>query len=269
MSNLLREYVDLLLESKTSDAFEHSVAESINKFSSSGITAVRPPADTSLPDVLVTVKGVGSSFVEVKMNHTDNLANPRVFYDGSKWATSYKTPVASYAVELLNSSSQAAKWIRDLTKFAKIKNAKVPTTIGGLKDPSAVPLETMVEYVESMGNRYIAIESDVDIGALVTEHYTTGKEQPANYMQAADDFYLIGHEDPLGLVSVARGIPVLAGFGDFKVRVSTRSSFYEVQAEVKIKKMVPSNSKYSTLLGTKKVNPFSLLAASLSKKKGH
>lgn len=261
MSNLLKEYIELLVnESKTSDAFEHSVASAINKFASSGITAIRPAADTSLPDVEVTVEGIGTSFVEVKMNHTDNLANPRVFFDGSQWATTYKTPVAIYAVDLLNSSDQAKKWVSQLGRFSKIRNPKIPTTLGGLKDPKAVPLEVMIEFVEQMGNRYIAIENSVDIGSLVTEHYTMGKSSPAHYMQAADDFYLIGTSDPLGLRSVAKDIPVLAGTGDFKVRVATRSSFYEVQAEVKIKNLSPSNSPYSVLGGTKKINPFELLA---------
>jgi hypothetical protein len=108
--------------------------------------------------------------------------------------------------------------------------------------------------------------SDVNIGALVTQHYTSGKSSPANYMQAADDFYMIGEEDRLGLRDVAPDLPVLAGNGDFKVRVATRSSFYEVQAEVKIKKMSPENSPYSVLAGSKKKNPFELLANSRSSK---
>ena len=51
-----------------------------------------------------------------------------------------------------------------------------------------------------------------------------------------------------------KGIPVLSGSGDFKVRVATRSEFYEVQAEIKIKKM--PISKFSVAPGTKKSNPF-------------
>jgi hypothetical protein len=69
-------------------------------------------------------------------------------------------------------------------------------------------------------------------------------------MQAGDDFYLISKTNPLKLT----GVPLLSGSGDFKVRVATRSEFYEVQAEIKIKKM--PNSKYSVAPGTKKTNPF-------------
>lgn len=266
MRELLKEYIESIInESKTSDAFEQSVAKSINRFAKYGIEAVRPAADTGLPDVRVTVNGK-TSFVEVKMNHTDNLANPRVYFDGKKWATTYKTPVAAYAVDLLNSSDQAKKWIKALSAFSKIKNPKVPTTQGGLSDPFAVPLETMIEFVESIGNRYIMSKSDEDIGALVTAHYTSGKKEPAHYMQAGNDFYLIGNEDPLKLRSVAKSIPILAGTGDFKIRVATRSSFYEVQAEVKIKHLEPSESKYSVIENSgNKINPFELLAKKLKK----
>lgn len=87
-------------------------------------------------------------------------------------------------------------------------------------------------------NRYIAIETDVDLGKLVTEHYLKGKEEPAYYMQAGDDFYMIGTSNPLDYPGIFQ---FFLG-GDFKVRISTRSKFYEVQAEVKIIKM--PNSKY-------------------------
>jgi len=62
---------------------------------------------------------------------------------------------------------------------------------------------------------------------------------------------MIGKGNPLGLNTA---IPVLSGEGDFKVRVSTRSQFYEVQAEIKITKM--PDSKYSVKPGTAKKNPF-------------
>jgi hypothetical protein len=71
-------------------------------------------------------------------------------------------------------------------------------------------------------------------------------------MQAGDDFYMISKKDPLGIGS--HRLPVLSGFGDFKVRVATRSDFYEVQAEIKITKM--PNSDYSLKPGTRKKNPF-------------
>jgi hypothetical protein len=100
-------------------------------------------------------------------------------------------------------------------------------------------------------NRYIANKANMDLGKVVTEHYTEGKAEPAYYMQAGDDFYRISNKDPFKLGST---IPLLSGKGDFKVRVATRSEFYEVQAEIKIAHM--PDSKYSVKPGTRKKNPF-------------
>ena len=264
---LLREAIRLsLTESPASDAFEQSVAKSINtQFKGTGIKATRPPADTSLPDVLVTVADVGNSFIEVKMSHTDNLANPRVFYDGGKWVTTYKTPVAKYAVELLNSSDQANKFIKDLSDFLGRDDIKLSTTRGGVKEPGVVSLKEMVDFVTAQGSRYVVTEPDVDLGNLVTLHYTVGKSQAAHYLQAKDDFYMIGGGDALGLNAANGGnIPMLGGTGEFKVRVSTRSAFYEIQTELKIKHYDPPSSPYSVIKGTSKINPFVALAETIS-----
>src|SRR6478609_10950246 len=259
---LLQDTIRLMLESPASDAFEQSVATSINsQFKNKGITAVRPPADTSLPDVLVSVSDVGDSFIEVKMSHTDNLANPRVFYDGSKWVTTYKTPVAKYAVDLLNSSDQAAAFINDLKKFVRKDTIKLSTTRAGIREKGTVTLDQMVKFVTKRGSRYVVTEPDVNLGKLVTQHYTQGKSQAAHYLQAKDDFYMIGNADALGLNSANGGkIPTLSGTGEFKVRVSTLSEFYEIQTELKIKHYDPASSPYSVSKGSKKINPFTALA---------
>ena len=242
--------------SAASDLFESNIAKAINSIK--GMTATRPTADTALSDVLITKYNnkAAHAWVEVKMNHTDNLSNPRVFYAKGKWQTTYKTPTAAAAVEILNNSSQAKKFVRDIAKYAGIPLSKViiPTNKGMLSDPNAVPLEVMREYFSQPGvNRYIANQENSPLGDLVTAHYTQGKKEPAYYMQAGDDFYLISKANPLGL---SKKIPVLSGRGDFKVRVATRSEFYEVQAEIKIKDM--PHSEFSVKKGTGKKNPFLL-----------
>jgi hypothetical protein len=237
--------------SAASDKYEKDVADAINKMP--GLTAIRPIGDTAYADVKVTYNNI-TSWLEVKMNHTDNLANPRMFFKNGKWDTTYSTPAAKAAVNILNNSSLAKKFIADLSKFSGIpvKNIKIPTTKGGLKEEGAVPLHIMKAYFEKPGvNRYIANNKNIDLGKIVTEHYTKGKADPAYYMQAGDDFYRISNKDPFKLGS---SIPLLSGQGEFKVRVSTRSEFYEVQVEIKIQKM--PNSKYSVKPGTKKLNPF-------------
>ena len=237
--------------SAASDKYEKDVAENVDKIP--GVKAIRPPGDTAYADVKITYKNA-TSWMEVKMNHTDNLSNPRVFYKNGEWDTTYDTPAAKAAVDILNSSPMAKKFLADIAKFSGIplKDLKIPTTKGGLKEPGAVPLRTMKDYFEKPGvNRYIANSENMDLGKVVTDHYTKGKAEPAYYMQAGYDFYRISNKDPFKLGVT---IPLLSGRGDFKVRVSTRSEFYEVQAEIKIQKM--PDSKYSVKPGTKKLNPF-------------
>lgn len=237
--------------SAKSDQYEKDVAAYINSIP--GIKATRPPGDTGYSDVLIHYKNK-KEWLEVKMNHTDNLANPRMFYSDGRWKASYSTPAATAAVNILNSSSQTKKFVEDLAMFAKIplKEIKIPTTKGGLKEPGAVPLSVMKAYFDSSRsrNRYIA-SKESNLGSVVIDHYTKGKKSPAYYMQAGDDFFLISNADPLG---IGQGVPQLKGTGEFKVRVSTRSEFYEVQAEIKIINM--GTSKYSLKPGTKKLNPF-------------
>lgn len=242
--------------SAASDLFESNIAKSIN--SVKGVTATRPTADTALSDVLITKFNdkPARAWVEVKMNHTDNLSNPRVFYSDGKWQTTYKTPAAGAAVDILNKSTDAKEFVKKIAKFSGIPVSKIiiPTNKGMLSNPNSVPLEVMREYFEQPGvNRYIANEQNYALGEVVTAHYTIGKKEPAYYMQAGDDFYLISKKNPLKL---STKIPVLSGRGDFKVRVATRSEFYEVQAEIKIKNM-PS-SEFSVKKGTSKKNPFLL-----------
>jgi hypothetical protein len=150
----------------------------------------------------------------------------------------------------LNNSKDAKRFIADLEKFTGMKDIKIPTTLGGLKDPKAVPLDKMKDFFNTR-NRYILKLPGVDMGELVTNHYLKGKAEPAYYMQAGDDFYMIGKKNPLG---VPNDVPQVSGSGEFKMRISTRSRFYEVQPEVKIEKM--EKSPYSLKPGTTKKNPF-------------
>lgn len=237
--------------SSKSDKYEKDVADNIDNIP--GIKAKRPTVGTQYADVLISYKKK-DVWLEVKMNHTDNLSNPRVFYKNGKWDTTYKTPAAKYTVELLNKSRETKEFLKKISTFSGIplKDLKIPTTKSGLNEYGAVPLDVMKDFFNQPSvNRYIASMSNYDLGKVVTEHYTIGKAEPAYYMQAGDDFYMITNKNPYQL---NRDIPKLSGKGDFKVRIATRSQFYEVQAEIKIKKM--PNSKYSLKPGSNKKNPF-------------
>jgi hypothetical protein len=240
--------------SAESDLYEQKIAKSIARLK--GVSAERPKVSPEYSDVLIKKfkdKPV-RTWLEVKMNHTDNLSNPRMFYAGGKWQTNYSTPVAKDAVDMLNQSAEAKAFIRNIAKFSGISARKIiiPTNKVMLRDPNAVPLDIMYSYFSQPGvNRYVASVDSVNLGSLVTKHYTKGKKEPAYYMQAGDDFYLISKANPLGLNPK---IPLLSGRGEFRVRVSTRSEFYEIQAEIKIKNMPAS--QFSVKPGSSKKNPF-------------
>lgn len=243
----------ILVESAKADKYEKDVAETLNKMK--GLTAERPRVSTKYSDVLITLDGGETSWLEVKMNHTDNLSNPRIFYDGKKWDTTYTMSAAKKSVEIMNGSQEAKDFIQAISAFSGIKNPQIPTTKRGLKHKDAVPLAVMKEYFGQPGiNRYITSIPNVNLGEVITDHYLNNKAEPAYYMQAGDDFYMIGNTNPLKLPS---DIPKLSGNGPFKLRVATRSAYYEVQAELKIAKM--PDSRYSLMPGTRKKNPFKRL----------
>jgi hypothetical protein len=259
----LRKYIrSILQESKASEQFEQDVANAIDA-SSSNVIALKM-GDVRLSDIKVQIGDI-SSYVEAKMTHSDNLANPRIYFNGSVWDTTYDTPVAAKAVELANTSQMAADFLDDLRLFLGRNKITLPTTKGGLRIPSSPTYLEMVNFFSNRDSQYFVREPDVNIGDLVTQHYLFGKSEPAHYMQSGNDFYLIGSEDPFNLQSRMPAdqkgtkvkIPQLAGIGDFKIRVSMRASgqWYEVQAEIKIKNFMPSFSP-SSVLDDVKINPF-------------
>ena len=103
--------------SAASDKFENDVAANINAIQ--GVSATRPTVGTQYSDVKMTFKN-RSTWLEVKMNHTDNLSNPRVYYKSGRWGTTYTTPAAKAAVDILNQSTQTKAFLRDIAKFSGI-----------------------------------------------------------------------------------------------------------------------------------------------------
>jgi len=260
------ESLAVLLKESSALNYEKRIATYINK-NSNNIRAVRPNSGSNYSDILLKAKDKTTSWLEVKMNHEDNLGNPRVFFDGYLWRSSSSSPLANFVLDNLNDSVQIKEFLIDIRNFMQKEFIKIPTTKGGLRDPDSIPLEKMREFLATRSNRYIMNIGGVDLGQLVELHYTEGKTEPAYYMQAGDDFYLITDKNPLKLPI---DIPKVSGIGDLKVRISTRTKFYEVQPEVKIKRSVDDYyevateikirsmpfSPYSVKPGTVKKNPF-------------
>lgn len=241
--------------STASDKYERDVTAYINKMK--GMQAARPSVGASYSDVLITkcLNKACRAWVEVKMGHTDNMSNVRVFYQDGEWHTTYKTPVAASTVQMLNESPDAEVFVKKLVKFTGIpeKYIIIPTNKAPLQLEGAVPLKSMQRFFKDGGaGQYVAEKTNVNMGTLITKHYTKGKTEPAYYMQAGDDFYRVSDNNPLNL---STKIPLLSGKGNFRVRVGMRSDFYEIQTEMKIASMPVSD--YSVKPGTKKKNPFS------------
>ena len=235
--------------SKASDRHEHLIASTLDALP--GVSALRPKVGTDYSDVKVDFRG-NSTWLEIKMSHSDNLANPRVYYHQNTWKTRYSTPVASIIVQELNKSQVSGHFVSSLADFSGISfdSIYIPTNKGEMNAENAVPRDVMKKFC-TINSKYIYEEYDKDLSDIVTLHYTQGKTEPAYYMQAGDDFYMISNTNPLGL---STDIPCIQGTGKFRVRVSNRSQFYEIQAEVKMKNMITSN--FSVLPGSKKQNPF-------------
>jgi hypothetical protein len=232
-----------------SDKHEHLVANHLNSLLN--VSAVRPHVGTSYSDVLVNYKNT-EAWLEVKMSHQDNLVNSRVYYHENMWKTRYSTPVAGYIVSELNNSETARDFVYSISDYAGLayESVYIPTNKSQMEVDNAIPKSLMRSYCKK-NTSYILDYQNYDISQLVASHYNEGKAAPVYYIQTGDDFYLLSNTNPLGL---SADIPELKGTGKFRVRVSNRSQFYEVQAEVKMQKLQPSN--YSVLPNTTKINPF-------------
>jgi len=252
-TNYLEEQKELLLMSAAADKYERDVAEYIDSLD--GVKAERPKVSTKYADVVLSYNNK-RTWLEVKMNHTDNLGNPRVSYIKGQWGAAKPIdPVKKFAMEYLSKSPQTKKFLKEISQASNIPVNKMilPSTKGLLKQEGAVPYVVIADFFKDR-SQYILDVKNVDLGKLVTDHYLEGKAEPAHYMQAGDDFYMIGNKNPLGL---PKDIPLLSGKGTFRMRIgvrSERSAFYEIQPEIKITDM--PKSKYSLKPETKKKNPF-------------
>ena len=251
-----KQHIDALNESAASDRYEKSCADYLKTF---GLNATRPKVDNTYSDLVV--KGVVKEdiWIEVKMNHTDQLGNTRAFWDGKKWDAALDkkgpskgklSPLKVYICKTLD--KEGKPFVKAVRKHVGRQDIIIPTTIGMLRDSKSVTRDEMIDFLKGQKNQYLISLPNKDLGALVTEHYTKGKTEPTYYIQAGDDFYRIGTKDPLKL---GNKVPLFSGTGPFRMRVGMRTNYYEVQPEVKITGGMPK-SDYSIKPGTKKKNPF-------------
>ena len=255
----------------TSSDYEDAVAANIHN-ATKGVIGIRHKSGiqsmTSYPDVEVKYKGI-STWVEVKMNHTDNLMNPRFKYVAGKWAVSGVDSVAIQELtQIFNTSKDAKMWVDELRSFIKDPKNKyqgnpAEMTIHSLvgdraKDKNSVPLITMKKFLASRPNKNIFKIENIDVGSLVTKHYTKGKSAAALYVSSGDDFYRFGNKNPFKFT--LKEAPVFKGTNGITYRIGDRSSNFEIMVEVKLKNIsAMGSSACSVKPGSSKPNPFSNL----------
>lgn len=252
--------------SAASDKHEHDVAKNIDA-TIKGLKAVRPKVASSYPDVMVeykSFKGSSAVWVEVKMNHTDNLLNTRFIYTNGKWdlTPAYESAANRLLCAMWNKNKEAKQWIEDLKVFL-VKNKwkgdiKKLSLHSGKKeraaDPNSVSLELMKKFLKTRPTKNICKEASVDVGNLVSLHYLKGKSAVAYYLSSGDDFYYFktsgGKTNPLKIPDVE----LFSGTNSIVLRVGDRSDNFELQSEVKLRSLPSTN--YSVKPGSKKPNPF-------------
>lgn len=259
--------------SEDSNKYEVDIAKYIDK-SLPGLSAERPKRPVAFPDVRVEYKQFSGTddkkviWVEVKMNHTDNLMNSRFQYITNTrthkgvWSCTpaYVSEASDILVNLLNNDKQTKKWIKDLKVFlskqrtfkGSWEDISIYSTPGVRStDKNSVSLDLMKKFLQTQPTKNFSKLTDQDIGNLVTLHYTKGKAVATYYVSAGDDFYQFGNKNPLKIP----GIPVFKGKGNIVFRIGDRSGNFEVMGEIKMKSKM-ANSPYSVYPKTNKKNPF-------------
>lgn len=251
-------FLEYLLESAESDQYEVDVAENIQQFSvdnNLGWNVERPHVSTKYSDVRV-IAGDTTSWIEVKMNVTDQLGTPRFFYKDGKWQSNMHTPIGKDICRQLDNSTQAANFISKLAAFTGIDEKQLylspsKAEIKKANIPGIVTLQQLNDYANENG-RYIAKQNFENIDKVLAKHYLKGKMEPAQYVQIGDNFFMLDKNiNPLNFANV----PIIKGSGILNVRFATRSEFYEIQAEIKFNKSKFAESNVSFKPGSNKPFP--------------
>ena len=241
------------------DKYENDVAEYISScglIHNINIQAERPVASTLYSDVKITYNSL-KSWLEVKLNHSDRLSNPQMFYTDGKWhcALTSKSPTAKSIACLLNKSEIADNWVTLLSKFSGIKKDKL--ILSSNKPPKNEPNYITKDIIKAFIKKYMTTNTimmikNIDITTIVEDHYTQGKAEPANYIQIKDDFFLLGKSNPLKFNS---NIPIFKATGYIDVRFVPRESANMCNFQTIIKSTDKNISSFSFAPHTKKLLP--------------
>ena len=233
-------FLNLLCESAISDQYERDVANNMDAWFSANqldFLAERPTVDTTYSDIEVTDLNTDySTFVEVKMNHTDNLYNKRlnvvngVFVPvtidedaviGDSICDDYlnkNTTILDELSEFLKTYNPRTlienEYFNNVGITNNLDNAEIKKKINLVSskktpllnkngDP-VVPASIMHKFINNQktnsGDQYFYKASRIPIRDLLISHYTYGKAEPATYIQTGDDFFKLSSEDRIKFI---------------------------------------------------------------------
>ena len=240
---------------------ETEVADKINRRKIPKLKAETPPDDPHYSDVKLVYDKKYVTWLEVKLNHDAQLGSTRIWWNGplGRWeaggGAAGSNPIKEYMLKMLNSGEGKTQADDFLAKMAKLvgKTNKnqiiVPTTKTQLKDPKSVSYEQLKEYQALYNTQYFVRINNAPLGEIVSEQYNSGKTEPVSYLQAADDFYLLGKLDKFKLKTIHRDIPKFEAKGSFHFRFSFREPGHYIELLPEIK-AIPSSiprSDYSCI----------------------
>ena len=200
------------------------------------------------------------------MNLTDNLANSRIKYDGTKWFSNGVSQMfcndflnrdGMYYNEAQNFIKLLAKILGKKPKDIKLSDSAMP---GKLTQEEILKVEDY--FSKNNLSKSIIPKTPVDVTKYVSRHYAydkggPGDPTPVAYMQLGDNFlrfpreYLGKNFDPM---KFGNTVPVLNINGHLTIRFSVRSQKYEILPTLKADKLnVTSN--YSFAPGSSKDYP--------------
>ena len=255
---------------------EQEVSDKINRRKIPKLKAETPADDPHYSDVKLTYDKKHTTWLEVKLTHSAQLGSTRVSWNGplGRWeagaGASGANPIKEYMLKLLNSGegkTQADDFLKKLTKLMGKTNKSqiiVPTTKSQIRDPKSVTYEQLKEYQALYNTQYFVKLNNVELGSIVSEQYNSGKMEPVSYLQAADDFYLLGNLDQFKLKKIHRDIPKFEAKGTFNFRFSFREPDHYIELLPEIK-AIPSSiprSNYSCINRAKNF-PFDGIDAAL------
>lgn len=278
----MKTFKEFLKESIKSDAYELAMAEHINSLGKPGglcegrIKAKRPQASTQYSDVKVwyipkksTSKAFPSdgAWIEVKMNHSDNLVNTRVWFEKNKWHSINQSENSRYIADWISKNDYTKTWIAELRSFLKnqlnwteqnIKNLIIPKDKAHFGKPNCITPEEMAKFMSTRQDTYFMRNYNVHIFPILEGHLLNGgKAEPASMIQTADDLYRLGRTNFSGFEHFM-DLPIPDAIGNVHARLTLRSNgVIEMKPEVKMTK-INNASKYSLKPGSTKMLPFEI-----------